>query len=101
MYLKREFTWIQKVLTGMPPEVRIVVTSVGEKSIAEFAFAAMNLASTKAGRDSDSPRSILRMRGWFWIGGLVDGMVGRWWLLLNPQILVCTGHIRHAVPFNV
>lgn len=37
---------------------------------------------------------------------VLDWRIGRWdgWSLVvvaQPQILVCTGHIRHAVPFNV
>jgi hypothetical protein len=44
--------------TGMPVEVRISATSVGEKSKLDAAFAEVNLASTRLGRAPDSPRSI-------------------------------------------
>ena len=45
--------------TGTPVEVRMVVTSVGEKCKLEFALAAPNLASTRPGSASGKPRSIL------------------------------------------
>ena len=45
-------------LTGTPVDVRIVVTSVGEKRRLEDAFAALYLASTRLGSASDRPRSI-------------------------------------------
>jgi hypothetical protein len=48
--------------TGMPVEVRMVATSVGENSKLEAAFAEVNLASTRLGSTSDRPRSILMGR---------------------------------------
>jgi hypothetical protein len=43
----------------MPEEVRMTATSVSEKSRLDVAFAVLNLASTKLGRVSERPRSIL------------------------------------------
>jgi hypothetical protein len=48
--------------TGMHAEVRMVVTSVGENSKLEAAFAEVNLASTRLGSASDRPRSIFMWR---------------------------------------
>jgi hypothetical protein len=45
--------------TGMPEEVRIMASSVGEKSKLEEALADVNLASARPGSVSDRPRSIL------------------------------------------
>jgi hypothetical protein len=44
--------------TGMPVEVRMVQTSVGENDKLAVALAEINLASTKLGSASDSPRII-------------------------------------------
>jgi hypothetical protein len=49
--------------TGMPAEVRIMASSVGENSKLEVAFAEANFASTKIGRDSDRPRRIFHKAG--------------------------------------
>jgi hypothetical protein len=51
---------VVQVLAGVPVDVRIMESSVGEKTRLEDAFAEVNLASTKLGSDSVSPRSILR-----------------------------------------
>jgi len=48
----------------MPVDVRMVVTSVGENSRFDDALADLNLASTRLGRASDRPRSILMDGGW-------------------------------------
>ena len=48
-----------KVLTGIPLDVRIMTTSVSENSRLEDDFAAVNLVSTRPGSAADSPRSIL------------------------------------------
>jgi hypothetical protein len=48
--------------TGMPVEVRMVQTSVGENDKLAVALAEVNLASTKLGSASDSPRSIFMRR---------------------------------------
>jgi hypothetical protein len=52
--------------TRMPAGVRIIATSVGEKSRLEDAFADMNFASTRLGSASDRPRSILMKRAGAW-----------------------------------
>jgi hypothetical protein len=44
--------------TGMPVEVRITETSVGESSKLAEAFAVLNLVSTRLGSASDRPSSI-------------------------------------------
>jgi hypothetical protein len=54
--------------TGMPVEVRITASSVGEKSRLEVAFADMNLASARPGSASERPRSIFMGSG-----GAMDG----------------------------
>lgn len=41
-----------QVLAGMPVDVRIIESSVGEKTRLEDAFAEVNLDSTKLGSDS-------------------------------------------------
>lgn len=43
----------------MPLDVRMIASSVGENNKLEVTFAALNLASTRLGRVSDRPRSIL------------------------------------------
>lgn len=48
-----------KVLTGIPLDVRIMATSVSENSRLEDDFAAVNLVSARPGSAADSPRSIL------------------------------------------
>ena len=47
------------VLTGIPVDVRMIESSDGENNRLELAFAALNLASTRLGRLSDSPRRIV------------------------------------------
>lgn len=47
-----------QVLAGMPVEVRMMVSSVGEKSRLDDAFADLNLASTKFGSESLRPSNI-------------------------------------------
>ena len=49
-----------QVLAGMPADVRIIESSVGEKTRLLDAFAEANLASTKLGSDSVRPSNILR-----------------------------------------
>lgn len=49
---------VAQELAGMPVEVRMIESSVGEKSKLEDAFAALNLASTKLGSDSVKPNNI-------------------------------------------
>jgi hypothetical protein len=54
----------------MPSEVRIMATSVGEKSKLEVAFADVNLAATRLGSGVDRPRSILiKRKGAVHVGG--------------------------------
>lgn len=43
---------VVQVLAGMPVDVRIIESSVGENSRLDEAFAALNLAATKFGSDS-------------------------------------------------
>jgi hypothetical protein len=52
-------TCMTGIATGMPAEVRIMATSVGENSKFEVAFADANLAATRLGSGVDKPRSIL------------------------------------------
>lgn len=47
-----------QVLAGMPVDVGIIESSVGEKTRLEEAFAVVNFASTRLGSDSESPSSI-------------------------------------------
>jgi hypothetical protein len=47
------------ILTGMPADVRMIASSVGENSRSDDAFAASNLRFAMLGRASDSPSSIL------------------------------------------
>ncbi len=47
-----------QVLAGMPDDVRIIESSVGENSKLDDAFADLNLASTKLGSDSVRPNNI-------------------------------------------
>lgn len=49
-----------QVLAGMPEDVRIMDSSVGEKTRLLDAFAEMNFASTRLGSDSVRPSNILR-----------------------------------------
>lgn len=49
---------VAQVLAGMPVDVRMIESSVGEKSKLEDAFAVLNLASTKLGSDSVRPNNI-------------------------------------------
>lgn len=47
------------VLTGRPAVVRMTVSSVGEKMRLFAACAALNLDSTREGKDSESPSNIM------------------------------------------
>lgn len=52
--------------TGMPAEVRIIATSVGENRRLADAFADVKFVSTRLGSASDRPRSILMEREGAW-----------------------------------
>lgn len=47
------------LLTGRPAVVRMTVSSVGEKMRLFAACAALNLDSTREGKDSESPSNIM------------------------------------------
>lgn len=51
-------------LAGIPVEVRMMESSVGENSRLDEAFADSNLASTRRGSESVRPRIIFRDIGW-------------------------------------